>query len=79
MKPAVRYQGNHITGFLLDEPTKAAKTVLAIIIAPMMGSPAIAYQLIPVYSLIQDLCLGQSTKCYHYYSPKWSLYLPPDD
>ena len=41
MKPAVRYQGNHIIGFSHDEPTKAAKTVLAIIIAPMMGAPCI--------------------------------------
>ena len=38
MKPVVRYQGNYMTDFSHGEPTKAAKTVLAIMIAPMIIS-----------------------------------------
>ena len=51
VKLAVRYQGNHIIGFSHDEPTKAARTVLAIMITLMMGAPAFVCRLIPVYSL----------------------------
>ena len=51
VKPAVRYQGNHIIGFSHDEPTKVARTVLAIMIALMLGAPAFVCRLIPVYSL----------------------------
>ena len=51
IKPSVRYQGNHVVGFSCDEPSKAAKTVLAIMIAPSMGKPSFVCRLIPVYSL----------------------------
>ena len=57
VKPDVRYQGDHIIGFLHDEPTKAARTVLAIMIAPILGAPAFFCRLIPAYSLKHNLIL----------------------
>ena len=62
VKPDVGYQGNHIIGFLHDKPTKAARTVLFIMIAPMMGALAFVCRLIPVYPLKHDLTLQQSQK-----------------
>ena len=50
IKPSVRYQGNHVIGFSCDDPTKAAKIVLPIMIAPSMGKPAFVCRLIPVFS-----------------------------
>ena len=44
-------QGDHIVGFSHDEPSKPTRTVLAIMVAPMMGGPAFVCRLIPVYSL----------------------------
>ena len=58
----MRYQGNHIVGYSPDEPTKATRTVLAIMIAPMMGAPAFVCRLIPVYSLKHDLIFEQTHK-----------------
>ena len=40
IKPAVRHEGTHVIGFSNDEPTKPARTVLAIMVAPSMGKPA---------------------------------------
>lgn len=34
-------------GFLVDEPGKPAKTVLALIVAPPMGQPALFARMIP--------------------------------
>ena len=63
VKPAVKYQGSHVIGFSHDKPTNAAKTVLAIIIAPMMGTPCICLStLIPVYSHKNNLFLRQTQK-----------------
>ena len=62
MKPAVRYQGNHIVGFYHNEPTKAARTILAIMIAPVMDDPAFVCQQIPVHSLKHNLILDQTQK-----------------
>ena len=79
VKPAVKYQGSHVIGFSHDKPTKAAKTVLAIIIAPMMGAPCICLStLIPVYSHKNNLFLRQTQKTYHSYSSKGRLYLSSD-
>ena len=58
----MRYQGNHIIGFSHNEPTKATRTVLAIMIARMMGAPAFVCRLIPAYSLEHNLILEQTQK-----------------
>ena len=57
MKPVVKYQENDIIGFSNDDPAKDARTVLVIMIAPMMGGPAFVCRLIPVYSLKHNLIL----------------------
>ena len=62
IKPAIRYQGNHIIGFSVDDPTKPARTVLAIMIAPSMGKPAFVCRLIPVYSLTHELLFEETNK-----------------
>ena len=62
IKPAIRYQGNHIIGFSVDDSTKAACTVLAIMIAPSMGKPAFVCRLIPVYSLNHDFLFEETNK-----------------
>ena len=62
IKPSVRYQGNHIIGFSVDKPSKPARTVLAIMVAPMMGVPAFVCRLIPVYSLKHILLYEQTLK-----------------
>ena len=43
-----KHQENHIIGYPHDEPTKFARTALAIMIARMMGAPAFACRVIPV-------------------------------
>ena len=62
IKPSVRYQGDHIVGFPHDEPSKPARTVLAIMVSPMMGGPAFVCRLIPVYSLKHELLYEQTLK-----------------
>ena len=62
IKTSVRYQGNHAVGFSCDEPSKAAKTVLAIMIAPSMGKLAFVCRLIPVYSLTANFLFEQTLK-----------------
>ena len=78
VKPAVRYQANHIRSFSHDEPTKAARTVLAIIIAPMMGAPGICLSTnSSIFSKTQSF-VRTNAKIYHSYSLKRRLYLSSD-
>ena len=59
IKPAIRYQGNHVVGYATDEPTKAAKTILALMVCPILGGEAFVARLIPVFSLKHDLLYDQ--------------------
>lgn len=59
IKPGVQYQGGHIIGFSDDEPEKAAKTILALMVAPLLGKPAFVARLIPIYSLKADFLYQQ--------------------
>ena len=47
----MRYQENHIKTFSHDEPSKAARTVVAITIASMMGVPVFFVGLFHYFSL----------------------------
>ena len=59
----MRYQENHIIRFSYDKSAKAAKTVVAIMISPMMCAPPVfPCRLIPVYSLKHDLTFQQTQK-----------------
>ena len=49
IKPGAQYQGGHIIGYAEDDSTKLAKTVLAFMVAPLMGKPAFVARLIPVH------------------------------
>ena len=40
IKPGAQYQGGHIIGYAEDYPSKLAKTVLELMVAPVMGKPA---------------------------------------
>ena len=46
IKLEFQYQGGHLIGFSVDEPEKPAKTVLALIVASIMGQPAFFARLI---------------------------------
>ena len=78
VKPAVRYQGNHIIVFSHDEPTKAVRTVLAITIAPMTGAPGICLLTnCNIFSKTPSF-LRTNTEIYHSYSSKRRLCLSTD-
>ena len=62
MKPGAQYQGGHIIGYAEDEPSKIAKTVLALMIFTQMGKPAFVARLIPVYSLTAEFLFDQVSK-----------------
>ena len=51
--------GGHIIGKSVNDPDKAARTVLAIMIAPFMGGPAFVAKLTPIYSLKADFFYEQ--------------------
>ena len=52
--PAARYQRNHIIGFSHNDPTKTARTVLAVKIAPMMGAPVFVCRLSPANLILEQ-------------------------
>ena len=58
IKPAVRYQGNHVIEFAIDEP-KPAKTALALMVCPIRGGLASVARLLPLYSLNNELLFDQ--------------------
>ena len=37
VQPSLRLRGGHVVGYAHDEPTKLARTVLALMIQPLMG------------------------------------------
>lgn len=55
IKPSIRYQGGHILGYSVDDTSKAAKTVLAMMITPMMGKPSFVARLLPIFSISHEL------------------------
>ena len=59
VQPAIRYRGNHLVGYAVDQQDKAARTVLALMVSPLMGAPAFVARLIPLYSISADLLFGQ--------------------
>ena len=68
IKPGIQYQGGHLIGFSADQPDKAAKSVLALMIAPLMGKPAFVARLIPIFSLNAEFLydqINQLTKIIH--------------
>ena len=58
IKPAVKYRANHLIGQSVDQPGKAARTVLCFIVASLMGGPAFIARMVPVYT-VAELLLDQ--------------------
>ena len=58
VKPTVRYQGNQIIGFANDQE-KPARTVLTLMVCPLLGAPAFAARLTPIYTINSDLLFEQ--------------------
>ena len=54
VKPSIRLHGNHLIGYSEDEPKKAARTILAFIVRPLMGGKSTVVRLIPVFNLKAD-------------------------
>ena len=48
IKPSVRYQGNHLIGYSIDQPDKPARTILVLMICPLLGGKSFVAKLIPV-------------------------------
>ena len=78
VKPVVRYQGNHVIDFSHDEPIKAARTVLAIIIAPVMGVPCNCLSTNSSVFYKTQSFLRTNTKIYNSYLSKRRLNLSSD-
>lgn len=67
-------------GFLVDEPGKPAKTVLALIVAPPMGQPALFARMIPWFSLKFDFLFNQIIQSMKLmYDATFIVYLVPCD
>ena len=62
IRPSIRSQKTHVIGYSIDEPTKPAKTILALMVCPILGGPAFVARLIPVFSLKHDLLYDQLLK-----------------
>ena len=62
IKPSVRYQGNHLIGYSIDQPDKPARTILALIICPLLGGKSFVARLIPVYTINADILYDQILK-----------------
>ena len=55
IKPGVQYQGGHLFGFSVDKPDSPAKTILALMVVPLLGVPAFVARLISIFSLSAEL------------------------
>jgi hypothetical protein len=51
VKPSIRFRGGHLLGYSVDDPSQMARTILAIMIRPMMGAPAFVCRLLPINKL----------------------------
>ena len=60
IKPEIRFRGNHIVGMSVNEDTPSpAKTILALMINPILGAPAFVARLFPVNNLQADFLYAQ--------------------
>ena len=60
--PSIRYRGHHLIGSSVDQPDKAAKSVLGHTVETMFGGLSFIARLLPVYSLNADLLFDQIQK-----------------
>ena len=62
IKPSVRFQGNHLIGYSVDQPDKPARTILALMVCPSLGGKPFVARLIPIYTLDGDMLFDQILK-----------------
>ena len=60
--PSIRYRGDHLIGSSVDQPDKAAKTVLRLLVETMFGGPSFMGRLLPVYSIDSEILFDQIQK-----------------
>lgn len=63
IKPSMRYRNQHVIGQSLDRNDKMARTVLAIMVKPLMGGQAFVIRLLPVYSLSPQFLQENISRC----------------
>jgi hypothetical protein len=51
IKPSLRFRGGHLLGQAEDDQHRCARTILAIMVKPMLGATPFIARLIPIYSL----------------------------
>lgn len=59
IKPSLRFRGCHVVGEAEDVPGKAARTVLAIMLKPILTSECFVVRLVPVFSLTTEFLYDQ--------------------
>ena len=60
--PSLRYRESHIVGYSDDEPHKLARTILVLMVRPLMGGCAFIARLIPTFSLKPENLYEQLTR-----------------
>ena len=55
IKQAIRYRGYHLIGSSIDNPSKAARTALTIMVCPLMGGPSFVARILLIYSTNHNL------------------------
>lgn len=51
IKPSLRYRGGHLLGRAEDVENQCARTILAVMVKPLLGASPFVARLIPIYSL----------------------------
>lgn len=62
VQASIRYRGHHLIGHSVDNPNKAAKTVLGLMLESLFGGPSFMARLLPVFSLDGELLFDQIKK-----------------
>ena len=57
IKPSIRYRSGHLIGQAEDNPDQAARTVLALMVKPLMSNESFVIRLVPVFSLNADFLI----------------------
>ena len=60
--PSIRFRASHLIGYSHDAPSEPARTLLFIMVKPLMGGSSFVVRIIPIYKLSSELlssCLYQ--------------------
>lgn len=62
VKPSLRFRGCHIIGNAVDDETKAARTILALMVKPLFGASSFIVRLIPLFKLSLSILKNELEK-----------------